>query len=301
METLTDFECNMRILLLSLGFSCLYGSLFIKTWRIAILFREHSSFSIFSITLKKLIIIFIAMIFIDIIIILLLLIIDPFESVFISPDPERPVLGYHDCIIKSPPYGGYVLLSLLGLVKIALLIFGIICTFLIRKVKFIHLNESKWIAYSIYNLFFCIIIIVILLVALQDYTQRELLFVLRSILTLFSTFTTSVFLFIPKFYYYIRGKDTSQRVKHSNDSQKIQTSPKGKRQSSSKSSVSSTNFETNEVSFHLNYVAKERKISKLEKAFKIVRDSMAQNHYERRNYKKIEAIYLEKIMQLKEN
>jgi len=166
---------------------------------------------------------------------------------------------------------------------------GIICTYLIRKVKYIHLNESKWIAYSTYILFLSAIIIIILEVTLVNPDLRETLFVLRSSFILLPITATNLFLFLPKIYYYSRGKDTSQREKHSFSTRSNKTS-----------TVSSTTV-LNDIERHRQFIENEDRVGKLEKKLNDVRVKLEDAKRERNIYKRIEALYIEKIVEVKNN
>jgi len=247
--------------------------------------------------------VFMAILFIDLILLLIMFVVDPYTSKFIQNDPDRPLYAYNECYFENPNHVGIVISTVLATFKFLLLIIGIICTFLIRKVKYIHLNESKWIAYSTYNLFFSIIIVFVLQFALTQYTDRTILFVVRSIFIIWPIFATEVLIFFPKFYFYLRGKDTSQRIKHSNNSSSMRTTDVSSKKSSKEgsSNVSSKNLDNDDIEHHRRYISKQRRISKLEKALNTVRELNAEAKVKRRNYKKIEAMYLERVMKLKEN
>jgi len=137
-------------------------------------------------------------------------VVDPYQPKLNIPDPFNLTTGYYECQFNNN--GGLIIVYILVAFKLFLLLSGIIITFLIRKVKYIHLNESKWIAYSTYNLFISAVVVIILQLALDD---RDLLFILRSLFIIFPIITTNLLLYLPKFYFFFRGKDTKQRTKHS--------------------------------------------------------------------------------------
>jgi len=212
LETASEVECILRVLLLSLGFTCLYGSLFIKTWRIALIYNKKSNMKMFSITLPKILIILSIIILVDLVLVIIMYVVDPYKPITFEPDPDRQAMNYDECTFATQDNSGFIVIILL-LIKLILLVSGIVCTFLTRNVKYIHLNESKWIAYSIYNLFFSAVIVIIFEGIVTLFIARDILFVVRSVFIIYPTVVTNMCIFLPKFYFYFRGKDTRQRKK----------------------------------------------------------------------------------------
>jgi len=122
--------------------------------------------------------------------------------------------------------------------KIVLVISGIVISLIIRNVKYLHLNESKWIGYSIYNLSFTFI--PVLIIQLLDEVSGEIKFVVRAVFIQFIVLSTTFLIFGPKFYFKTRGKDTSQRLKHS--SSQISSKSMTKKKDSSKKSSGASSF-----------------------------------------------------------
>jgi len=249
----------------------------------------------FSITLPKILILLSIIILVDLVLVIIMYVVDPYKPNFFIPDVDRQINSYYECSFFTSNNSGFIVIILL-LIKVILLISGIVCTFLTRNVKYIHLNESKWIAYSIYNLFFSAVIVIIFEGILTIFIARDILFVVRSVFIIYPTLVTNMCIFLPKFYFYFRGKDTRQRQKHSGSTDRTKSS---NIESSTSKSTNSTYV--TDINYHKKLIEGEFRIGKLEKNLKRVREQLAEVNSKRRTCKRIEALYLERIIKLKEN
>jgi len=227
--------CYLRLIFPSLGFILLFGALIIKTWRISLLISEQSM-RVYSISTFKIILLLVILIAIDTVFLVIILGGSQFETYIVSPEPYRPYYDYYDCKFYQNEDMGTVVTWILIAFKGILIITGVIYSILIRKVKYLHLNESKWIGYSMYNLFITFIPVVIVQVVQE--ISNEAKFVVRSVFIIFIILSTTLLIFLSKFYYKLRGKDTKQRIKHS--STKVTSSNTGSNLETSKETMKSS-------------------------------------------------------------
>jgi len=92
----------------------------------------------------------------------------------------------------------------LGAYKGALLLAGMIITFLLRKVPS-EFNEAKYIGYAVYNLAFCILLLLIIWRALPI-SQYFFSAIAREVVILWALFISVAFIFLPKMYFVVTGR-----------------------------------------------------------------------------------------------
>jgi len=134
-------------------------------------------------------------------------------AVIVRPDSYRPALDYYVCASTVPKASrsssvpavmvetGFV--AALGIYKGVQLVAGVIMAFLLRNTPSAF-NEAKYIGYALYNMFFCLILLV-LVWRLIPTNQLVLLHALRSIVLLWGIAISLAAIFIPKIYFVFTG------------------------------------------------------------------------------------------------
>jgi len=201
----TTAWCNLIPWFILLGFDIMTGSLLAKNWR---LYRIFSS-SINQMRQRKpinnlqLAIPVIVLCAIDAILIII------WEAVFhivaevIVVDPLRPALNYIRC--TSPNYTAWTaFIGTLGGLKAVVILVGIWLAIVCRKQPS-EFNESKYVAYALYNQLFCICILLAIWQAIPN-ENYNLAYILRSIVFLWGISLTLISIFAQKIYFTCRGK-----------------------------------------------------------------------------------------------
>jgi hypothetical protein len=168
--------CIARVWLLALGSSCILGTTFSKTWRIARILGNDKMQPLV-IPTSFLLRIFGCIVGIDIVILVIWTAVSPMSATVSVVDLNRPILSYMTC---SPPNltAHFALLGIEIAYKGILILVSIVVAWKTRSVKLLLFNESRYIGFTIYNMFLCLAIIVPIQFANVD---RTLEFVLRSI------------------------------------------------------------------------------------------------------------------------
>ncbi|EDV25867.1 uncharacterized protein TRIADDRAFT_55385 [Trichoplax adhaerens] len=190
--------CQAKIWLICTGFTLVYGSLFAKTWRIHKIFTNKTSKAV-AIKDWQLIAIVCMLLFIDILIFIIWNQVNPMEekryiiSTKDGVDPRYKIQSvYYFCSCENLA----VWLATICVIKFVLLVFGSFLAFETRNINITGLNDSKYIAFSIYNiLIFCILgLIAFITVTVQVTTS----YCLISSCIIICTTTTMLMLFVPK-------------------------------------------------------------------------------------------------------
>eukprot|EP00029_Vermamoeba_vermiformis_P003667 TRINITY_DN14207_c0_g1_i1.p1 TRINITY_DN14207_c0_g1~~TRINITY_DN14207_c0_g1_i1.p1 ORF type:complete len:770 (-),score=68.29 TRINITY_DN14207_c0_g1_i1:85-2394(-) len=188
----TAAGCYLQSWLLSFGFTIMFGALFAKSWRVFKL-SSTRSLKIFKITDTQLLIgILLALVGDAIICIVQAAVVD-MTPVLVVVDPHRPVYNYYECPFTNQTTGiSAALIAYNGLICV----FGLAVAWKIRKLKYPVFNESKIIAFSMYNVVFFAIIVIIL--QFTRATGRELLYILRSTGIILGTSISVATMFLTK-------------------------------------------------------------------------------------------------------
>jgi hypothetical protein len=157
----SNTTCFLRAWLLPIGFSIMFGSLFAKTYRIYKLFTDHS---LNIIVVKNWRVAFYVSLIVSgqIAISIFMVSIAPIKSILHTIDPYRPSLSYNVCTFSVTAKAFMIVNIVAGA---GLLAWGSFLIYNIRKIPNSVYDESKIIAFLIYNTaFFAVIILVIQLV-----------------------------------------------------------------------------------------------------------------------------------------
>nr|XP_006824877.1 PREDICTED: gamma-aminobutyric acid type B receptor subunit 2-like [Saccoglossus kowalevskii] len=198
--------CQIRMWILAFGFTLSFGAMFSKTWRVYTIFTNK--------TLQKRVIkdhrllaMVVGMVGIDIVILTIWQAVDHLTLVitkdrpYESPYEENVIIIYelHHCLSEYSAYFTAAILVFKGL----LLIFGAFITWQTRNVSIPALNDSKYIALCIYNVFIFSVIGVPLSFILSDNLDSG--YAIIGGFILFCTTGTLCLLFIPKIISIVRG------------------------------------------------------------------------------------------------
>ncbi|XP_077984666.1 gamma-aminobutyric acid type B receptor subunit 2-like [Glandiceps talaboti] len=205
-DTQLAILCQIRVWILAIGFTLSFGAMFSKTWRVYTIFTNK--------TLQKRVIkdhrllaMVAGMLCIDLAILTIWQIVDPLS---IKIRQDRPLESPHEenvIIIKEihhcwSQYNAYFTAAIL-VFKGLLLIFGAFITWQTRNVSIPALNDTKYIALCIYNVFIFSVIGVPLSFILTDNTESA--YAIIGGFILFCTTGTLCLLFIPKIVCIFRG------------------------------------------------------------------------------------------------
>ncbi|XP_070548397.1 gamma-aminobutyric acid type B receptor subunit 1-like [Ptychodera flava] len=171
-------SCWIRIILLSVGLSLSFGALFMKTYRIHVIFNEAlTKMKMTNLPDSKLIGGILLLVFVDIVIFVLWIILDDMqivkahlEPVFDNTNPESEIYLvpeiYH-CSSRHSLYFSIALYCYKGFI----LLWGVFLAWETRRVSLTQLNDSTYIALSIYTVFVtCTIVLPVLYLKGNDVT-----------------------------------------------------------------------------------------------------------------------------------
>ncbi|XP_070548612.1 gamma-aminobutyric acid type B receptor subunit 2-like [Ptychodera flava] len=171
-------SCWIRIILLSVGLSLSFGALFVKTYRIHVIFNEAlTKMKMTNLPDSKLIGGILLLVFVDIVIFVLWIILDDMqivkahlEPVFDETNSELEIYLvpeiYH-CSSRHSLYFSIALYCYKGFI----LLWGVFLAWETRRVSLTQLNDSTYIALSIYAVFVtCTIVLPVLYLKGNDAT-----------------------------------------------------------------------------------------------------------------------------------
>lgn len=187
--------CMLHWWLLGLGFTMMFGSLLVKVWRIARIFNGKD-LSLIRITNSELVIFMSVALGIEAVFLIIWSAASPSVAIRKSVDVNRPSLDYVTCTRTTV---GTVMLSLMGAYAAIFIFAGVWLSIKTWKIKYSIYNESRSVAFSMYNLFFFMALAIIAQFVLNSASQREAQFVVRSIFILLGAWLPIAVLFLPKF------------------------------------------------------------------------------------------------------
>ncbi|XP_070561872.1 gamma-aminobutyric acid type B receptor subunit 2-like [Ptychodera flava] len=202
--------CKIDKVLLAIGFTLSFGAMFSKTWRIYKIFTNKKTTKM-TIKDQQLFGLVAVLLTVDVVILLLWLLVDPpyvsaqvvnikREAIDTNGDITRETEDIvYRCYSNNKIQWSFALFAYKGL----LLLFGAFLTFQIRNVKIAALNDSRYIALSVYNVVVLSFIGLPVSLMLDDKPQESYAIV-SSFLT-FCTTTTMILLFGPKIVRVYRG------------------------------------------------------------------------------------------------
>jgi hypothetical protein len=193
--TSTSEHCMTHWWLLGLGFILMFGGLLVKVWRISRIFNDKD-LSVIRISNSELLIVVGIAIGIELVLLILWTAISPSKALVLPTDPLRPSLNYMTCSFGKT---STVILAIMAAYKGAIIIAGVWLSISTWKIKYSIYNESRSIAFSMYNLFFFLVLAIIVQLVIDDPSQRKAQFIVRSCLILLGTIIPIAVIFLPKF------------------------------------------------------------------------------------------------------
>lgn len=194
--TTSDVLCMLHWWLIGIGFILMFGGLLVKVWRISRIFNDKD-LSVIRISNIELLVAVGVAVAIEIALLVVWTAAGRSKAALRPTDPIRPSLDYMICTATTV---GTVILSVLAGYKGLIMIAGVWLSVSTWKIKYSVYNESRAIAFSMYNLFFFLVLAVIVQLVINGSNQRKAQFVVRSFMILFGTFLPIAVIFIPKFY-----------------------------------------------------------------------------------------------------
>lgn len=159
-----SWSCNLQRWLLALGLDLFLIPLLVKNLRVLLLFKQVKNFKVKIIPNWVLLVGVGAGLLPDLLVLLVWSIGYPQRAVLVQPVDFWASLDFYFCtssgITKSTTIptttADVAFVATLGAIKGAIILAGIIVTFLLRKVPS-EFNESKYIGYAIYNFALCLV------------------------------------------------------------------------------------------------------------------------------------------------
>jgi hypothetical protein len=184
-------NCIARAWLVNIGFILLYSALFAKSWRIWVIFRSAKTLRARVIKDKHLLLIGGIFLIPEIVILLVWSGLEPMNVTMM----ESPLLTALQRNLYCYSTNALTFQLVLILYKAVVLVFGMFIAVATRKVRS-DFNESKQIAFSIYNIFFvCVVVLPLLYFLPMGY---EVSYALANVLIIWIPSTTILLMFIPK-------------------------------------------------------------------------------------------------------
>jgi len=186
-----DAHCAAQVWLLTMGFTTLFSSLFIKTFRVFRIFRS-TRIHVLKMKDSELLLALAAFLAVDVIINVSWAATVGMKARLIVPDVYRPSHNYYEC---DYPSGALAAVYAHIAIKGTMLLLGIVLTFMVRVVPS-QFNESMWISLALYNLGFVLCFILPILSA--QLGGRKTVFMLRAFAIMLVVVATLGLLYIPK-------------------------------------------------------------------------------------------------------
>lgn len=235
--------CISSTWLLSIGFTLLFGSLLVKTWRIHVIF-SNKSLAVFKVSNMHVLIFLSLLLGIDIVLLIIWTSISKTKSIEIIEDIYRISKNYNSC---SSNTSGVVLLWIIIGYKCLMIIYAGYLALRVRTIPLKLYDESKIIAFCIYNV--GLVSIVIIILQATSPTGRYAIYGINAFLIMVSIASTINSMMISKF----------------TNMKKAATSTSSSRSTSLKSITSQNKSELGTISHQQYIVEAEKKIEKLQK------------------------------------
>ena len=184
-------DCAASAWLLTVGFSAIFSSLFIKTFRIWRIFGRKQ-LQVLKMRDQDLLMAVGAFILIDIIINAAWIGAGGMQSSRVMVDPDRPAYDYLHCETTSADLGA---IAAHLAIKGGMLLFGVVLTYSVRNVPS-QFNESVWLGVALYN---CVFILSFgLPIIATGIGGRSSVYLIRGFIIIFIACSTIGLLYIPK-------------------------------------------------------------------------------------------------------
>ncbi|XP_077985184.1 gamma-aminobutyric acid type B receptor subunit 1-like [Glandiceps talaboti] len=195
--------CWMRVILLSIGLSLSFGALFMKTYRIHVIFNEAlKKMKMTNLPDKKLIAGIMCLVLVDVLIFTTWILVDNMQMTKVHLDPifdyEQPSLEVYyvpEILYCTSKYELYVSIGIYCY-KGLLLLWGVFLAWETKRVSLRHLNDSTYIALSIYVVSIACIIVLPIIYLYGDDVTFTFTFLTTAIIVV--TTATLCLVFLPK-------------------------------------------------------------------------------------------------------
>jgi len=208
----SDSVCNLRAWLLPLGFMTMFGSLIAKTYRIHKLYNSRNV-TILVIRNLRVALYILAIVGVQAVISVLMVAVTKLGEAIHVVDPYRVSYNYKVCTFTVALK---VLFAINVVYAFLLLVWGSYLAYRIRKVPISMYDESKVIAFSIYNTAFFGIIVICIQLAVGN-SNRHLTFMVTAVCCFLGAFITVTCLFVAKVWA-IRRPQRSSHVRDTTSS-----------------------------------------------------------------------------------
>jgi hypothetical protein len=192
--------CYLRFWLIGLGFVTMFGALFSKTWRVMKIFTT-SDLTVFRVTNAQLALVMAVLLGIEAILLAIWSGTSRPRQLVTVADPIRPS---KNTLVCSNGKSGTPMLAILVTYKLAMVFYGIYMSFRIWKIPLKQFNESRPIAFSMYNML-CFGILAFGL-QVSGSISDPAMFIVRSVCLILSTFFTILAIFGPKIAQVMTGR-----------------------------------------------------------------------------------------------
>eukprot|EP00028_Trichosphaerium_sp_Am-I-7-wt_P000915 CAMPEP_0168527182 /NCGR_PEP_ID=MMETSP0405-20121227/12441_1 /TAXON_ID=498012 /ORGANISM="Trichosphaerium sp, Strain Am-I-7 wt" /LENGTH=566 /DNA_ID=CAMNT_0008550227 /DNA_START=467 /DNA_END=2163 /DNA_ORIENTATION=- len=196
----TTFTCHLAFYTFNIGFSIMFGSLFAKSLRVVMIMRQANKLKVVVVSDTHVFFYVLSFVLVDLVLLILYSIIVNPTSKLNYPDPYRLDMAYKTCVTKNDTTNT-VFIALFASYKCLLMLVGIYTGWEVHYIKYKHLNESKVIAFALYNVIFFAVLGFGFSYALNDdsnETTRYGLYALRSLSVVLGAGLTIVALFLQK-------------------------------------------------------------------------------------------------------
>ncbi|CAL8112896.1 unnamed protein product [Orchesella dallaii] len=214
-ESMFTIMCTLRKWCLSIGFTLGYGAMFSKVWRVHRLTTKNKSATKHKIQPWKLYLLVATLVAIEVIYLTIWTLVDPLRRVVESFQPEFPDDLEEDIRIMPQlehceSYHNNIWLGITYSFKGLLLIFGLFLAYETRSLKVRHINDSRLVAMSIYNV--AVLCLITTPVTMIISSQQDASFAFVALAIIFSSMITMGLVYIPKVAEVIReGNERSDR------------------------------------------------------------------------------------------
>jgi hypothetical protein len=193
---INDSICNLRPWLLPLGFMTMFGSLLAKTHRIHRLYYANNTTKIMRISNIQVALVILIIVVIQSILSVLMVTVTNLKAQIHLVDPDRVSRNYWVCYW---PTSLKILFGINVAYAVALLTWGSYLAYRIRKVPISIYDESKVIAFSIYNTAFFGAIVIVIQLSVAN-SSRQVTFIITAVCCFLGAVITTSCLFAAKWY-----------------------------------------------------------------------------------------------------
>lgn len=202
----SDVTCSLFIWLLSIGFTLLFVSLFIKTIRVYRIFNAKKLL-IKAWTNNDLVKALAVFLSIDAVLLVLLQAIFPITTEWVL-NPGDDFSNFSSCYFFPPIL--YVIIGYKGLTVFS----GVAVAIMTRKVPYSFFNEARYIAISMYNFAFVSVVILIPMIVVSNVVAN---FMVLCLAILFTTTIALGLLFVPKIWLVARRSEDDLQNMYENE------------------------------------------------------------------------------------